>query len=91
MGSLHKETWIHTHWRPAMGWVYMVICIFDFIVAPAAIIILRAKGIDIETWKPLTLKEGGLVHIAFGAICGVTAYGRTKERLGIPEKSENKE
>lgn len=81
---MNTQSWIHTHWRPCMGWVYMAICIFDFLIAPAVIILLKSRGIDIEMWKPITLSEGGLVHIAFGAICGVTAYGRTRERLQLP-------
>ena len=88
---MDKETWIHTHWRPMMGWVYMLICIFDFLAAPAIIIFLKARGIDIEMWRPITLGEGGLVHIAFGAICGVTAYGRTREKLNRTGDSVNVE
>jgi hypothetical protein len=32
-------------------------------------------------WTPLTLQGGGLYHIAMGAIIGVSAYGRTQEKL----------
>ena len=85
---MREENWIHKYWRPGMGWVYMAICVFDFLIAPAVVILLKARGIDIEMWKPITLSEGGLVHIAFGAICGVTAYGRTRERLGQKLKDE---
>ena len=29
-----KEATIKTNWRPMMAWMYMAICIFDFIIAP---------------------------------------------------------
>jgi hypothetical protein len=31
-------------------------------------------------WQSLTLSNGGLIHLAFGAILCVSAYGTTKER-----------
>lgn len=74
-----------------MGWVYMAINLFDFIIAPAAVIYLRGRGIDIDTWKSLTLSEGGLIHLAFGAILGVTAFGRTREKLSGPSEETVKE
>jgi hypothetical protein len=30
---------------------------------------------------PITLQGGGLFHVAMGAVLGVTAYGRTQEKL----------
>jgi len=34
-----------------------------------------------EQWTPITLQGGGLFHISMLTIVGVTAYGRTKEKL----------
>jgi len=28
-----KEDWMNSKWRPAMGWMYMAVCIFDFVLA----------------------------------------------------------
>ena len=66
-----------------MGWMYMGVCIFDFVVAPILWSILQAvsKGQVTVQWQPLTLQGGGLFHIAMGAVLGVTAYGRTREKL----------
>lgn len=74
--------WINTRWRPAMGWMYMATCIADFIVFPILWSILQAvsKGQVTSQWKPLTLEGAGLFHIAMGAVLGITAYGRTKEK-----------
>ena len=38
-------------------------------------------GVNIQ-WQPLTLQGAGLFHVAMGAIIGVSAYGRTQEKLG---------
>lgn len=77
---MNEEHWIQKLWRPAMGWTYMVINIFDFVIAPAFVLILKLKGVEIDMWKSLTLDNGGFIHLAFGAILGVSAYGRTQEK-----------
>lgn len=38
-------------------------------------------GIVTQQWDPITLGGGGLFHVAMGAVLGITAYGRTKEKL----------
>ena len=81
------EHWSKTYWRPAMGWLYMAICAFDFIIFPLLSIILpifkNIVGIDFPytTWQPLTLSNGGLIHMAFGAILGVAAWTRGQEKI----------
>ncbi len=30
----YHEHWIQTTWRPAAAWAYLVICLFDFVIAP---------------------------------------------------------
>jgi len=82
-----SEHWMKAYWRPAMGWLYMLICFFDFVVAPVLSmlmpIFLKSLGANTVTytqWQSLTLANGGLIHLAFGAILGVTAWGRTQEK-----------
>ena len=78
-----KEDWMNAKWRPMMGWMYMGVCIFDFVMAPilwTAIQALYHGGINTQ-WQPLTLQGGGLFHVAMGAVIGISAYGRTKEKL----------
>jgi hypothetical protein len=59
----------------------MAICIFDFIIAPvAASILITFYKSTIPVWTALSLQSGGLIHVAFGAILGITAWGRTRER-----------
>jgi hypothetical protein len=75
--------WINKKWRPAMGWLYMITCTFDFIIFPILWSLLQAmsKGTVTSQWQPLTLQGAGLYHIAMGAVLGIAAYGRTKEKL----------
>lgn len=78
-----KEDWMNNKWRPMMGWMYMAVCVFDFIVAPILWSLLQAlsKGSVQTQWQPLTLQGAGLFHIAMGAVLGIAAYGRTQEKL----------
>jgi hypothetical protein len=67
-----------------MGWMYMVVCSFDFVLAPILWSLLQSfsHGSVQTQWQPLTLQGAGLFHIAMGAVLGITAYGRTQEKLG---------
>ena len=78
-----QEDWMNAKWRPMMGWTYMATCLFDFIIGPILYNILQYynPGQAVGMWTPLTLQGGGLYHIAMGAIIGVSAYGRTQEKL----------
>jgi hypothetical protein len=78
-----NEDWINKKWRPAMGWMYMAVCVFDFILFPVLWSILQAatNGSVTTPWQPLSLQGAGLFHIAMGAVLGIAAYGRTKEKI----------
>lgn len=75
-----NETWIVYLWRPMMGWVYMVICLFDFMIAPVffTMVGLGAEGVK---WQAVTLQGSGLFHLSMLTILGVTAWGRNQQRL----------
>jgi hypothetical protein len=78
-----KEDWMNNKWRPMMGWMYMIICVFDFMLAPILWSLLQGldQGQVNVQWQPLTLQGAGLFHIAMGAVLGIAAYGRTQEKL----------
>jgi hypothetical protein len=78
-----NSDWINKKWRPAMGWVYMATCTADFVVFPVLWSLLQAlsNGAVTNQWQPLTLQGAGLYHIAMGAVLGIAAYGRTKEKV----------
>jgi hypothetical protein len=75
--------WINKKWRPVMGWVYMLTCTCDFVLFPIMWSLLQAltHGNVTSQWQPLTLQGAGLYHIAMGAVLGIAAYGRTKEKV----------
>ena len=75
--------WINKKWRPVMGWIYMLTCTMDFVVFPILWSLLQAlsKGSVTMQWQPLTLQGAGLYHIAMGAVLGIAAYGRPKEKI----------
>jgi hypothetical protein len=82
-----EEHWVKAYWRPAMGWLYMGINLMDFIVFPIISMMLpviyKAFGVQMAytPWQSLSLSNGGMIHIAFGAILGVAAYTRGQEKL----------
>jgi len=81
--KLDKEDWMTKKWRPMMASVYMMINLFDFIIGPILYNILQFynPGQMIGMWAPLTLQGGGLIHIAFGAILGISAWTRGQEKV----------
>ena len=78
-----NSDWINKKWRPVMGWVYMMTCTMDFVIFPILWSLLQALqgGSVTSQWQPLTLQGAGLYHIAMGAVLGIAAYGRTKEKV----------
>ena len=79
-----QEDWMNSKWRPAMGWMYMLVCTSDFVIFPILWSLVQVIGGGrVETqWSPITLQGAGLFHMAMGAILGIAAYGRTQEKLG---------
>jgi hypothetical protein len=75
--------WVNNKWRPMMGWMYMLVCTMDFVVFPILWSLLQAlfHGTVTSQWQPVTLQGAGLFHMAMGAVLGVAAYGRTKEKV----------
>ena len=78
-----KEDWMNSKCRPACGWMYIVVCLFDFMLAPILWSITQAVfhgGVNVQ-WQPLTLQGAGLFHVAMGAVLGIAAFGRTQEKI----------
>ena len=87
-----EEHWVKAYWRPAMGWLYMLICFMDFVAFPLIAmflpVVLKGFGIQLQyvAWQSLSLSNGGLIHMAFGAILGVAAWTRGQEKVAIVNK-----
>lgn len=82
--NIDGETWIRNTWRPIVAWTYIVTCAMDFIIFPVlwAIYLALVKA-SVVQWDPLTLKGAGLYHLAMGAILGVTAWSRGREKIAL--------
>lgn len=92
-----KNDWMTTKWRPMMAIMYMSVCIFDFILFPIMFTAVQfwemeAANDAFRQWAPITLGGGGLFHVAMGAVLGVTAWSRGKEKLaGVAGVSQQPE
>lgn len=86
--DITSESWFKHQWRPTTAWVYLVICLFDFLLAPILTAVYFAKyGGQYIPWKPITLSEGGLFHISMGAILGITSWTRGQEMVHYAKSS----
>ena len=76
------EDWMQKKWRPAMGWMYMLVCTLDMAVFPVlwSLVQVLLKQ-PVSQWQPLTLQGAGLFHLAMGAVLGIAAFGRTQEKI----------
>lgn len=82
-----EDDWMTKKWRPMMAMMYMICCLCDFAIFPVMFTIVQfwevqAANDAFRQWVPITLQGGGLFHVAMGAVLGVSAYGRTQEKLG---------
>lgn len=77
-----EDSWLKHYWRPAIAWQYFAVCLFDFLLAP---ILSALFAVWTDTpyvpWVPITLGEAGFYHMAMGAIVGVTAWTRGREKI----------
>jgi len=85
---MQTESWMQNKWRPAMAWLYIAVCAFDFIIGPIFFTVVQfwetaAVNDAFREWSPLTLQAGGLFHISMCAVLGVSAHGRTQEKLAV--------
>lgn len=81
-----EEDWMTKKWRPMMAIMYMICCICDFALFPILFTIVQfwetqAANDAFRQWVPITLQGGGLFHVAMGAVLGVSAFGRTQEKI----------
>ena len=86
------EDWMTTKWRPLMAVTYMATIWFDFIIGPIIFNVLQYwnPGQAVTSWTPLTLQGGGLYHLSMGAILGIAAWTRGKEKVAAIEAGETK-
>jgi hypothetical protein len=81
MDETHKQKWTYL-----MGLTYMIVNIADFVVFPIMFTIVQfwetqAANDAFRQWVPLTLTNGGFIHIAFAAILGISAFNKEEKKL----------
>lgn len=80
MDQTHKEKWTYL-----MGLTYMIVNIADFVVFPVMFTVVQfwetqAANDAFRQWVPLTLTNGGFIHIAFAAILGISAFNKEEKK-----------
>lgn len=74
-----------------MAVLYAAVCFMDFIAFPVLWSLAQIyTGVPLAQWVPLTLQSGGFFHVSLGAVLGLTAYGRTKEKLANVADAEDR-
>ena len=88
MAEIKDDDWMQKKWRPAMGWMYMIICTLDMAIFPVLWSLLQVLTKEpVTQWQPLTLQGAGLFHLAMGAVLGIAAWGRTQEKVAGADKN----
>lgn len=107
----HLEHGFKKFWRPVAAYIYLAICMFDFVGMPVYVTYLNEQvnteafaeirqlqdkevklaaleQLDLgkSSWEPLTLAGGGLFHLSFGAILGISAFTRGQEKKAAIER-----
>ena len=81
-----RGEWMQKYWRPCAAFMYMACCLADFAIFPIMFTVVQfweqeAANDAFRQWVPITLQGGGLFHVSMCAVLGVSAYGRTQEKL----------
>jgi len=86
--NVTQDNWMNKKWRPAMAWMYMVVCVFDFILFPIMWAWLQHLDATekLVQWTPITMSGAGFFHITMGAIVGISAWKRTEEKIAGKDK-----
>lgn len=80
MDENHKQKWTYL-----MGLTYMIVNLADFVLFPVMFTIVQffeteAANDAFRQWVPLTLTNGGFIHIAFAAILGISAFNKEEKK-----------
>ena len=77
--KLLEPTWVN-RWREIVAFAFVIITIYDFVLAPISVQIFDALfKANIPVWVPNTLQSGGMFYVAFATILGISSYGKFSE------------
>lgn len=74
-----NEDWVSIYFKKYMSVAYIAICVMDFVGFQILYWIVQfwetqAANDAFRQWAPLTLQNGGFVHLVFGAILGISTW-----------------
>lgn len=74
-----------------MGRVYAAICLADFVLFPIMFTIVQFWEVEavndaFRQWNPSTLQNGGFIHLAFGAILGISEFIKKDNKKEEPKE-----
>lgn len=74
--SIGTKQFMTLYWKPLYAMSYMFICICDFVLGPTFYNVFQMFNhtSKLEIWQSVTLQNGGLYHLASGAILGIAAF-----------------
>ena len=76
---MYDDSWIKNFWRPAIAWQYVIVCVFDFVLAPILIgFYSYLTHTPIVLWIPITNQ---MYHTSMLAIITTSAYSRGQEKI----------
>jgi hypothetical protein len=79
--DLLKQGWFE-NWRLYAAWLYIIIVLFDFLLAPIGhLIILSYFHMPYAQWQPITIQGGGIFHISMLSIIGVATFTHGQQQL----------
>ena len=86
MAKKIKENWFKAYWRQAIAWAFVIIILFDFVIAPSIVFALIKAGVTISMWTSLTLDMNGFFYLGIATILGAAAWTRGQEKIERTKK-----
>lgn len=76
----YKEPLYKQLWRPMIAYAFIVIILFDFVIAPLIVLGMIKAGFTLALWHSLTLDSNGFFYLSIGAILGAATWTRGREK-----------
>ena len=80
---MNKDDFFHTGFRPALAWIYCIVCLFDFTIMPILFNILQfnTSGQNISDYSAISLQGSGIFHLSMAGILSINSHSKSKERI----------
>lgn len=90
---LNGNDWVNTQFKKLMAMSYVAINVCDFVLFPIMYTVVQfweqeAANDAFRQWIPLTLSNGGFIHLAYGAILGISSWKKGDENIAKAKQPE---